>query len=55
MVNAAGCGSTMKEYAELLADDPRSRPGAAFQDRVRDISEVLDELGPVAVAAPARR
>ncbi len=22
VVNSAGCGSTMKEYAELLADDP---------------------------------
>ena len=22
MVNSAGCGSAMKEYGELLADDP---------------------------------
>ena len=28
VVNAAGCGSTMKEYADLLADDPAlRRPG----------------------------
>jgi glycolate oxidase iron-sulfur subunit len=53
VVNAAGCGSTMKEYADLLADDPayaaRSR---AFADRVRDVSELLDELGPVAPRHP---
>jgi glycolate oxidase iron-sulfur subunit len=53
VVNAAGCGSTMKEYAELLADDPQYAERArAFSDRVRDISEVLDELGPVAPRHP---
>ncbi len=49
VVNAAGCGSTMKEYAELLADDPAYAGRAeAFAAKVRDISEILDELGPVA-------
>jgi len=49
VVNAAGCGSTMKEYADLLADDPAYAARArAFADRVRDVSELLDELGPVA-------
>ncbi|HVI37659.1 MAG TPA: heterodisulfide reductase-related iron-sulfur binding cluster, partial [Gaiellales bacterium] len=53
VVNAAGCGSTMKEYAELLADDPAYAERArAFAERVRDISEVLEELGPVAVRHP---
>jgi glycolate oxidase iron-sulfur subunit len=47
VVNAAGCGSTMKEYAELLGPEAQG-----FQDKVRDISEVLDELGPVAVRHP---
>ena len=46
VVNAAGCGSCMKEYGTLLADDPvwatRARE---FSERVRDISEVLVELG----------
>ena len=45
-VNAAGCGSCMKEYGELFADDPawvdRAR---AFSARVRDVSEVLVDLG----------
>lgn len=47
VVNAAGCGSTMKEYAELLGPEAQ-----AFQDKVRDVSELLDELGPVASRHP---
>ena len=43
----------MKEYAELLADDPAYADRArAFAERVRDVSEVLDELGPVAPRHP---
>jgi glycolate oxidase iron-sulfur subunit len=53
VVNAAGCGSTMKEYAELLADDRAYADRArAFADKVRDISEVLMELGTVAPRHP---
>jgi len=45
-VNAAGCGSSMKEYGELLADDPVWAARAhAFSRRVRDVSEILAELG----------
>src|SRR5262249_54065630 len=41
-VNAAGCGSAMKEYGLLLEDDPRWNERArAFSDRVRDVSEIL--------------
>ncbi|WP_234412615.1 glycolate oxidase subunit GlcF [Nocardioides sediminis] len=53
VVNAAGCGSSMKEYAELLADDPAYAERAReFAGKVRDISEILDELGPVAPRHP---
>jgi glycolate oxidase iron-sulfur subunit len=53
VVNAAGCGSSMKEYDDLLADDPEwSARAAAFTSRVRDISELLVELG--APRAPRR-
>ncbi|MDQ4102997.1 MAG: heterodisulfide reductase-related iron-sulfur binding cluster [Actinomycetota bacterium] len=49
VVNAAGCGSAMKDYAHLLRDDPDFAARAqAFVERTRDISELLIELGPVA-------
>jgi len=47
VVNAAGCGSSMKEYAQLLADDPQWAARArAFSARVRDVTELLAGLGP---------
>jgi glycolate oxidase iron-sulfur subunit len=53
VVNVAGCGSSMKEYAVLLRDDPAyAERAAAFCAKVRDISELLDELGPVAPRHP---
>jgi glycolate oxidase iron-sulfur subunit len=53
VVNAAGCGSSMKEYADLLADDPAyAERAAGFAAKVRDISEILTELGPVAQRHP---
>ena len=53
VVNAAGCGSTMKEYGYLLRDDPQYAERAkAFSAKVRDVSEFLQELGPVAERNP---
>ncbi len=53
VVNAAGCGSTLKEYGRLLADDPAwAARAAAFSERVRDVSELLARLGPVAPRQP---
>jgi glycolate oxidase iron-sulfur subunit len=50
IVNAAGCGSAMKEYGHLLASDPDwAGRAAAFSAIVRDFSEFLADLGPVAV------
>jgi glycolate oxidase iron-sulfur subunit len=37
VVNAAGCGSALKEYGHWLADDT----ARLFSERVRDVSEVL--------------
>jgi glycolate oxidase iron-sulfur subunit len=49
IVNAAGCGSAMKEYEQLLARDAAwAGRAAAFTATVRDFSEFLAELGPVA-------
>jgi glycolate oxidase iron-sulfur subunit len=53
VVNAAGCGSAMKEYGHLLRDDPVFAERArAFSESVRDLSELLVELGPVAPRHP---
>jgi len=53
VVNAAGCGSAMKEYAHLLRDDPDYAARAQiFVERTRDVSELLVELGPVAPRHP---
>jgi glycolate oxidase iron-sulfur subunit len=39
----------LKEYGDLLADDPRwARRASRFAEKVRDISELLDEIEPVA-------
>jgi glycolate oxidase iron-sulfur subunit len=53
VVNAAGCGSSLKEYDTLLADDPAyASRAAAFTAKVRDLAELLDALGPVAPRHP---
>ncbi len=56
VVNAAGCGSTLKEYGKLFSHDEEWRDRAArFAQRVRDVTEVLDamELGSPARAIDA--
>jgi glycolate oxidase iron-sulfur subunit len=46
IINAAGCGSALKEYGHLLKDDPAwAQRAAAFSARVRDVLEFLDEIG----------
>ena len=44
-VNSAGCGSAMKEYGELLADDPDyAEKAGRFAGSVKDVTELLAEL-----------
>lgn len=53
VVNVAGCGSTLKDYGHLLRDDPAYAERArAFSAKVRDVSELLAELEPVAPRHP---
>jgi len=53
VINAAGCGSTMKEYGHLLRDDPNYAERAkAFSAKCKDISEILAELEPQAPRHP---
>jgi glycolate oxidase iron-sulfur subunit len=42
IINAAGCGALLKEYGELLIDDPRyALRAVAFSENVRDVTELL--------------
>ncbi len=46
IVNAAGCGAILKEYGQLLRDDPDYAERAeAFSARVRDVTEYLAQIG----------
>jgi glycolate dehydrogenase iron-sulfur subunit len=52
ITNAAGCGSTLKEYAHLFAaPGPELDQAARFSSKMRDVTEFLAELG---LAAPMR-
>ena len=42
IINAAGCGSTLKEYGQLLHDDPGwEERGKRFSSKVKDLTEWL--------------
>jgi glycolate oxidase iron-sulfur subunit len=52
VTNAAGCGSTLKEYTHLFApEDPGYAQAAKFTQKMRDVTEFLAELG---LTAPLR-
>jgi glycolate oxidase iron-sulfur subunit len=60
ITNAAGCGSTLKEYHHLFShDDPEYAAAEAFSNKVRDVTEFLATLGlsaslsPIASALPS--
>lgn len=60
ITNAGGCGSHLKHYSKLLADDPEYATRAREWDtKLRDVHEWLMELGPIPCgqppADPARR
>jgi glycolate oxidase iron-sulfur subunit len=53
VVNAAGCGSALKDYGHLFRDDPAwAARATAFAAKVRDVTELLADLEPVATRHP---
>lgn len=45
IINAAGCGHTLKEYGQILQDDPEYREKAiAFSNTVKDVQEFLGDI-----------
>jgi len=46
VTNAAGCGSTMKEYDHLFSEhEPEHAQARAFAAKTRDVTEFLEDLG----------
>lgn len=53
VINAAGCGSNVKEYGHLLRDDAvYAERAQKFSAKCRDVAEVLAELEPQAQRHP---
>jgi glycolate oxidase iron-sulfur subunit len=53
VINAAGCGSTMKEYGHILRDDPAwAARAASLSAKCKDISEILCDLPALAPRHP---
>lgn len=53
IINAAGCGHTLKEYGEILGEDPEyGEKARQFAAKVRDIHEFLGEVGLTAELHP---
>jgi glycolate oxidase iron-sulfur subunit len=53
LTNAAGCGSTLKEYGRLFApDEPEYAAAVAFGELVKDVTEFLAALGLAAKLKP---
>jgi len=56
VMNASGCGATVKEYAHLLRDDPAyAEKARRIVDLTRDLSEILPAFETQLVAAARRR
>jgi len=55
VVNAAGCGSSMKEWDHLFRDDPAwAERAGKLAAKVKDVAELLTTLGPIAPRHPVR-
>ncbi len=55
IVNAAGCGSHMKDMKRILANDEKwAQRAAAFSEKVRDVTEFLAASSPLATRYPLR-
>ncbi len=47
IMNAAGCGAMLKDYAHLMHHEPESQSAQAFTAKVKDISEFIYALGAI--------
>ena len=55
IINAAGCGHTLKEYGHILEKDPNYQQQAQdFAKKVKDVQEFLAEVGLTAKLSPLK-
>ena len=53
VINTSGCGTTIKDYGHIFANDPLAEDAATIAAMTRDISELLIDLGlPATARAP---
>jgi glycolate oxidase iron-sulfur subunit len=53
IINASGCGHTLKEYGQILQDDPKyAEKAKVFASKVKDVQEFLDAVGLTAKLSP---
>lgn len=53
IINASGCGHTLKEYGHILQDDPEyAEKAKVFASKVKDVQEFLDAVGLTAELSP---
>ncbi|AFY75336.1 Fe-S oxidoreductase [Synechococcus sp. PCC 7502] len=46
LINASGCGHSLKEYDRILKDDLKyAKPAQEFAHKVKDVQEFLDQVG----------
>jgi len=56
LINASGCGHTLKEYGAILEDDPHyAEQAKTFSNQVKDVQEFLAEIGLTTTLAPLRK
>ena len=52
VINASGCGTTLKDYGHMLKDDPEwAEPARMVSELSKDISEIIMEIGADNVAS----
>ena len=53
IINASGCGTTVKDYGHMLRETEHAGRAARIADMTRDVTEFLSDLGLPETSAPA--
>ncbi|MEO1494402.1 MAG: glycolate oxidase subunit GlcF [Pseudomonadota bacterium] len=55
IINTSGCGTTVKDYGHMFAQDPMAEDAATVAGLTRDVTEFMVDLGLETPTAPALR